>query len=155
MGGPVGDPILFTEADALPKPTAEAIHRHERSQVFVLGDESAVVQARLRPDRKDLRRRSAGGGGDPVANSIAFARYANGNFGWNINDPGHGFVIASADRPLDAAAAAPLSASGTWGPLLVTDDADAPPSQLQSLPARRQAGLPGPTRRGPSTTTSG
>jgi hypothetical protein len=41
-------------------------------------------------------------------------------------------VIANADRPLDAAAAAPLSASGTWGPLLVTDDADSPPEALEN-----------------------
>ena len=33
-------------------------------------------------------------------------------------------MIANTERPLDAAVAAPLSASGTWGPLLVTDDAD-------------------------------
>ena len=31
-------------------------------------------------------------------------------------------MIANASRPLDAAAAAPLSASGTWGPLLITED---------------------------------
>ena len=35
---------------------------------------------------------------DPVANAIEFARYVDGTFGWNINDPGHGFVIANA-RP--------------------------------------------------------
>jgi hypothetical protein len=40
-------------------------------------------------------------------------------------------VLAHADRPLDAAAAAPLSASGSWGPLLVSDEADAVPAQLR------------------------
>jgi hypothetical protein len=55
----------------------------------------------------------------------------NGSFGWNINDPGHGFVIASSTRPLDAAAAAPLSASGDWGPLLVTTDAGQVPPPLR------------------------
>ena len=35
------------------------------------------------------------------------------------------------DAPLEAAAAAPLSASGTWGPLLVTDSADTLPSELR------------------------
>ena len=53
------------------------------------------------------------------------------SFGWNINDPGHGFVVARADSPLDAAAAAPLSASGTWGPLLLTDSADTLPGALR------------------------
>ncbi len=59
---------------------------------------------------------------DPVESSIEFARFVDGDFGWNINDPGHGFVIANAERPLDAAVAAPLSAGGKPGPLLVTTD---------------------------------
>ena len=37
------------------------------------------------------------------------ARYRDGAFGWGIVDPGHGLVFARAGRPLDAAAAAPLS----------------------------------------------
>jgi len=39
-------------------------------------------------------------------------------------------VLANAERPLDAAGAAPLSASGTWGPLLLTDDARRLPEAL-------------------------
>ena len=70
-------------------------------------------------------------GEDPVANAIALARYSDGDFGWNVNDPGHGFVVARRDSPLDAAAAAPLSASGTWGPLLLTDSADTLPAALR------------------------
>ncbi|MFL5869868.1 MAG: cell wall-binding repeat-containing protein [Solirubrobacterales bacterium] len=127
-----GDPVLFTDADALPKPTAEAIHRHERSQVFVLGDESVISNDVFKVVKKISPGAQRLDGSDSVTNSIDFARYSSGSFGWNINDPGHGFVIANADRPLDAAAAAALSASGTWGPLLVTDDADAPPTPLQS-----------------------
>ena len=37
----------------------------------------------------------------------------------------------ASDEPLDAAAAAPLSASGTWGPLLLTDSADTLPAALR------------------------
>ena len=77
----------------------------------------------------------------PVENAIAFARYSSGSFGWNINDPGHGLVLANSERPLDAGGAAPLSASGTWGPLLLTDDADRLPAALTRLPARPQARL--------------
>jgi len=40
-------------------------------------------------------------------------------------------VIASDTQPLDAAAAAPLSASGDWGPLLVTDDPRQVPESLR------------------------
>ncbi len=70
-------------------------------------------------------------GADPVDNAIALARYSGGGFGWNVNDPGHGFVVTRDDSPLDAAAAAPLSASGTWGPLLLTDSADTLPAALR------------------------
>jgi len=40
-------------------------------------------------------------------------------------------VVARSDEPLDAAAASPLSASGTWGPLLLTDDAGTLPAALR------------------------
>jgi hypothetical protein len=39
--------------------------------------------------------------------------------------------MARSGAPLEAAAAAALSASGTWGPLLVTDSADTLPSELR------------------------
>jgi hypothetical protein len=70
-------------------------------------------------------------GESPVENAIALARYSDGDFGWNLNDPGHGFVVARADSPLDAAAAAPLSASGTWGALLLTNRGDTLPAALR------------------------
>ena len=38
----------------------------------------------------------------PIRNAIAFARFADGSFGWGVVDPGHGLVFAHADRPLDA-----------------------------------------------------
>jgi hypothetical protein len=68
-----------------------------------------------------------------VPNAVFFARYTDGSFGWNINDPGHGLEVANSDRPLDAAAAASLASSGQWGPLLVTDSADALPPELRSF----------------------
>ena len=68
-----------------------------------------------------------------VQNALLFARYSDGSFGWNINDPGHGMELANANRPLDAAAAASLASSGKWGPLLITDTADALPPELRSF----------------------
>jgi hypothetical protein len=41
-------------------------------------------------------------------------------------DPGHGIVFARSDRPLDAAAAAPLSVSGSYGPLVLLSGDRAP-----------------------------
>ena len=126
-----GDPILFAERDTLPKPTAAALKRHPGVPVYVLGPSSAISSEVVRKiaDIDDRVRRVSGE--DPMANAIALARYADGGFGWDVNDPGHGFVVARADSPLDAAAAAPLSASGTWGPLLLTDSADTLPGVLR------------------------
>jgi hypothetical protein len=125
-----GDPVLFAAKDKLPTPTATALARHPKTPVYVLGPSSAISSNVIREIGKITAHVRRVSGEDPVANAIAFARYADGDFGWNINDPGHGFVVASSAEPLDAAAAAPLSASGTWGPLLLTDSADTLPGAL-------------------------
>ncbi len=126
-----GDPVLFADKNKLPAPTATILARHPRTPVFVLGPSSAISSDVIREIEKIAARVRRVSGEDPVANAIAFARYADVDFGWNINDPGHGFVVASATEPLDAAAAAALSASGTWGPLLLTDSADTLPAALR------------------------
>ena len=117
-----GDPVLFVKRETAPKPTLDALRRHRGVPVYVLGPPSVISDKALEAVRKLSPSTRRIGAHDPVENAIAFARYASGSFGWDINDPGHGFVIANASRPLDAAAAAPLSASGTWGPLLITDE---------------------------------
>lgn len=127
-----GDPVLFANRDRLPPATAAALKRHPRTPVYVLGPSSAisskVVRAIGEIVKRPVRRVS---GEDPVANAIELARYAVGDFGWNVDDPGHGFVVARSEDPLDAAAAAPLSAAGTWGPLLLSDSADTLPAALR------------------------
>ena len=126
-----GDPVLFSEGGKLPAPTVAALKRHTKVPVYVLGPSSAIPASVLREVARLGPKVHRVAGADPVANAIAFARYAGGSFGWNINDPGHGFVLARDDSPLDAAAAAPLSASGTWGPLLLTDRAGTLPTALR------------------------
>jgi hypothetical protein len=71
-------------------------------------------------------------GKTPIENAIAFARYSDGSFGWGVQDPGHGLVIANARRPLDAAAGAALSATGTYGPLLLIDSRERLPKPLET-----------------------
>ncbi len=70
-------------------------------------------------------------GDTPAENAVAFARYADGNFGWKVNGPGHGVVIARSDEPLEAALSSPLSARGDPGPLLLTESADTLPRPLR------------------------
>ena len=127
-----GDPVLYAEEDKLPAATATVLKQHPKVPVYVLGPSSAISSEVVREIGKISARVKRVAGEDPVANALALARYRDGSFGWNINDPGHGFVLARSDSPADAAAAAPLSASGTWGPLLLTDDAATLPAEVRS-----------------------
>jgi len=146
-GARSGDPVLFTQRNSLPAATRQALERHERTPAYVLGPESVISDRVLDEIGKLTPSVERVGGENPVENAIAFARYADGTFGWNINDPGHGLVIANAERPLDAVAAAPLSASGTWGPLLVSDDAKSLPAPLRGYLLDLKPGyLDDPTR---------
>ncbi len=126
-----GHPVLWTPRDALPPETRAAItSRGKRVRIYVLGPEDAISDAVLRQlDRLGTAKRIAGP--DPVTNAIAFARYADARFGWNVVDPGHGLVFANVSRTLDAAAAAPLSGSGKYGPLLLVTEPGALPPAVQ------------------------
>ena len=127
-----GDAVLLTERDALPGPTVEALKRHEKPNVFVLGPESVVgaaVERKLRPLARRVQRIE---GPTPVQNAIEFARFQSGGFGWGAEVPGQNFTIASTSRPLDAVGAASLATNGVFAPLLLTDDADTLPRSLES-----------------------
>jgi hypothetical protein len=116
-----GDAVLFTKKSILPPATVKALKAHQQPKIYILGPPtviSEVVAGQLR--KLGQVRRIAGTGA--IGTAIAFARYIDGSFGWGVADPGHGLVFASTGRPLDAAAAAPLSASGTFGPLLLADE---------------------------------
>ena len=136
-----GDPILFASGDDVPEATLDVIKRHPRTPIYVLGPGSAISSKALKELGKTGSLVNRVGSEDPVENAIEFARYVDGTFGWDVNDPGHGFVIASTDRPLDAAAAAPLSAGGKPGPLLVTDDPATVPELLQGYLSDTQPGF--------------
>ncbi len=126
-----GDPVLFTEVESLPQATVAFLKRDEGVPVYALGPGSAISGKVLKEVEALGTKVTRISGADPVAGAIAFARFGEGKFGWNVSDPGHGFVLARSDAPLEAAAAAPLSGSGTWGPLLLTDSADTLPSELR------------------------
>jgi outer membrane biosynthesis protein TonB len=126
-----GDPVLFTEAKALPQPTVAAIRSDKGVPVYALGPGSAISGKVLKEVEALGAKVKRISGANPVSSAIAFARAEDGKFGWHISDPGHGFVLARSGAPLEAAAVAPLSASGTWGPLLLTDSADTLPSELR------------------------
>ncbi|HEX6116522.1 MAG TPA: hypothetical protein VFY99_05435 [Solirubrobacterales bacterium] len=127
-----GDPVLFVQSESVPTPTLEALRELEDVPAYVLGPAPVVSNEVIDQIAKETKAEPKRiGEDDAVSNSIAFARYSDGSFGWNVTDPGHGLVLANATRPADAGAAAPLSASGKWGPLLLTDNAEVLPAPLE------------------------
>jgi hypothetical protein len=71
-----------------------------------------------------------------------------GSFGWAIRSPGHGYTLLSSQQPLTAAAAAPLSGSGDFGPQLVLDNATTLPRAV--LDFFLNYATPGYTQEGPT-----
>jgi hypothetical protein len=129
-----GDPILFVSASGIPAATSQALLSHQSPHIYVLGPQSAIPAGVLAQLRKYGTVKRVGAE-DPAANSVAFTIYRDprcpsgqpcahvpGSFGWALRSPGHGYVLINANRTLDAAAAAPLSASGSFGPELLVDD---------------------------------
>ncbi|HWF33911.1 MAG TPA: cell wall-binding repeat-containing protein [Solirubrobacteraceae bacterium] len=129
-----GDPILYVTSSTVPQATRQAILAHGHPKIYVLGPESVISHEVTKVlDKLGRVRRVAGG--DPMSNAVAFSRYRDpacpvgsgcipgeGNFGWAVTSGGHGYVFANANQPLAAAAAAPLSGSGQYGPLLLVDN---------------------------------
>jgi hypothetical protein len=132
MAARSGDAVLFAERDGLPAPTVEALKRHDKPDVFIVGPETVVsedVDKELKPLARRVRRIE---GPTPVQNAIEFARFQSGSFGWGAEVPGQNFTIASTSRPLDAVGAASLATNGVFAPLLLTDDAETLPRSLES-----------------------
>jgi hypothetical protein len=128
-----GDPVLFVTRDSVPPETRAALASLAgltRPKLYVLGP-SSVIAPKVTRQLRRLGHVARFGGKEPVTNSIALARFKDGAFGWGVVDPGHGLVFARAGRPFDAIAAAPLSGSGTYGPLLLLDDPASLPQTIQ------------------------
>lgn len=129
-----GDPILFVTKDELPPETRAALAALKglkKPRIYVLGP-SKLISPGVSKQLKRFGSVRRLGGQDPVTNAIEFARYRSGEFGWGVATPGHGMVFMRSGLPLFAAAAAPLSGSGSYGPLFLLDDAVRLPQPLQS-----------------------
>jgi hypothetical protein len=155
-----GQPILYVNSSGVPPATQQALQSHGRPHIYVVGPSGAVPDNVAKELRKygEVKRVS---GGDPVVNAIAFTEYRDppcpkpqlclhvpGSFGWALTVPGHGYVLVNSHRPLDAAAAAPLSASGSYGPILLVNDASSLPRPLLSY--FYNYAVPGYARYGPT-----
>ncbi len=129
-----GAPILLAEGPRLGAPAGIALHSLHSPSIYVINP-AALGRPALGALAK-LGRVSKVGSSEaaqaPVANAIAIARFSDGSFGWGIKEPGHGLVFANPSRPLDAPAAALLSATGDYGPLLLLDGAGGIPAELSA-----------------------
>ena len=85
---------------------------------------------------------------DPPCVSDQPCAHVPGSFGWAMRSPGHGYTLLNASRPLDAAASAALSASGSFGPQLVLDSASVLPSSVLNF--FLDYATPGYTQEGPT-----
>ena len=121
-----GAPLLLVTASGVPASTAAVLSSLKRPSIYVIG--SASVGART------LAELARFGAVTPIpstsaaleregasASSISVSRFTDGVFGWGVKEPGHGLVFANSSRPLDAPAAALLSATGDYGPLLLLE----------------------------------
>jgi hypothetical protein len=155
-----GNPVLFVGRSGVPAPTRQALLAHQKPHIYVLGPSSVISDSTLSQLRKYGPVKRVGAK-DPAANSVAFAVYRDppcaygqacahvpGSFGWAMRSPGHGYMLINAKRPLDAAAAAPLSASGDYGPALLVDDPTTLPRAVLNF--FLNYATPGYTQEGPT-----
>jgi len=155
-----GDPILFVNKSGIPQATRQALLSHQRPRLYVLGPPSVIPDSVVSQLRKYGQVKRVGGS-DPVRSAVTFAAYRDppcvygqpcahvpGSFGWAMRSPGHGYVLINAGRPLDAAAAAPLSASGDYGPQLLLSNPSTLPGPVLNF--FLNYATPGYTQEGPT-----
>jgi len=155
-----GNPVLFVNSTGVPAATQQALMSHQQPHIYVLGPPSVIPDSVLTQLRK-YGTVARVGDQDPAANSVAFAVYRDppcpqnqpcahvpGSFGWAMRSPGHGYTLVNGTRPLDAAASAPLSASGSYGPQLVLTSPDQLPSSILNF--FLDYATPGYTQEGPT-----
>jgi hypothetical protein len=128
-----GAPILFVTSARVPLATQTVLASMHRPAIYVVAPEQiragTISVLRRLGDVTEIKA-PASEATSPVANAIAVARFTDGTFGWGVKEPGHGLVFANAIRPLDGPAAALLSATGDYGPLLLLEHAYEVPSAL-------------------------
>lgn len=140
-----GAPILFVTSAGVPPATAAELSGLGRPAIYTVG--STAIGARTLAElarygpvtRVEV---SAGEDTTPAGNAVAVSRFSSGSFGWGIREAGHGLVFANATRPFDAPAAAILSATGDYAPLLLIEDATSIPAALNSYLSDIQPAAP-------------
>lgn len=128
-----GDVVLFTGKNEVPKATLDVIKQKANKNVpiFVLGPPDTVSSKVLKQLDKAGATVERVNGDDPATAAVELVRYSSGLFGWNLNEPGHGYTLAREDRPMDVIATVALSTNGTWPALLLTDSSEKLPQVVE------------------------
>jgi hypothetical protein len=137
--------LLWVHRNSIPQATLDAINRRNgRALIYVWGGPNQVSNAVVKQLDKlgSVQRISAD---DPVAFNtpatttpvniaLAFAKMHDpaGNVGWGELGPGHGFTLVNLNDWQGAVASAPLSHLGFHAPLLVTNNANTLPAEVQA-----------------------
>ena len=137
--------LFWVHRNSIPGPTIDALKRRDgKARIYLFGGPdqiSAKVANQLyqygeviRVSNDDPVAFNAPPPDSPEATALAFAKMWDpaGGFGWKITGPGHGFTLANINDWQGAIASAPLSHLGFHAPLLLTSDATALPSDLDS-----------------------
>lgn len=118
------EPPLFVSSDSIPAATQEALQKRNGSaNIYVLGNVSAVSGKVLNQLQK-YGKVTRIAGENPVANSIAFAKFKDKQtgFGWGLTEPGHGLALVSTATPELATVAGPFAHKGKHGPMIFLQD---------------------------------
>jgi hypothetical protein len=137
--------LLWVHRNSIPQPTIDAINRRNgRALIYVWGGPNQVSNAVVkqldtlgavqRIDADDPVAFNTPATTTPVNISIAFAKMHDpaGNVGWGELGPGHGFTLVNVKDWQGAVASAPLSHLGFHAPLLVTNNPNTLPAELQA-----------------------
>jgi hypothetical protein len=137
--------LLWVNQNSVPQATIDALKRRDgQARIYLFGGPrqiSGAVAKQLsrygtvmRVTNDDIVAFNAPPTDGPVDTAIAFAKMwdADGEVGWKITGPGHGFTLVNQDDWQGAVASAPLSHLGFHAPLLFTDNANQLPPQLDA-----------------------
>lgn len=135
--------LLWVNADSVPQATISALKRRNgHARIYLFGgpqqisgkvaDQLARYGAVMRVTNDDIVAFNAPPKETPVDTAIAFAKMwdPNGQVGWKITGPGHGFTLVNQGDWQAAVASAPLSHLGFHAPLLMTNSAGELPPQV-------------------------
>jgi hypothetical protein len=137
--------LLWVTKDSIPQATIDALERRNgQARIYLFGgpqqisgsvaDRLARYGTIVRVTNDDIVAFNAPPKDSPVDTAIAFAKMwdGDGEVGWKITGPGHGFSLVHASDWQGAVASAPLSHLGFHAPLLMTDSSGQLPPQLDA-----------------------